>query len=337
MGKTKIEWTDYSWNPIRGTKGRHHCTKISDGCKNCYAEKMNIRFGGPKYTAGADTIRLDEKVLQEPLKLKKPHMVFVCSMTDLFHEQVPDEWIIRMFKVMIQASSHIFQVLTKRTERLQKFAYEFSDSPNWPPPNVWFVASTEDQDMADLRIPQLLGSRVGTCGVSIEPMLGPIDLSKYLGEHTYHCACGYKHEEDEMMYQGDGQYRCIRCGELCCPGPTLDWVIVGGESGPSARPMHPDWARKVLDQCMCTDTPFYFKQWGGWVPYYEYTKTFRDLKGKLGYRQVHPDGTVSGVNGPESERMAKVGKKKSGRVLDGKTYDEFPSSKKRMSMKLKEA
>ena len=210
-----IEWTEATWNPVTG------CTKLSAGCANCYAERMARRLqamGQPNYVDGF-TVRTHERMLQIPLSWKRPQAVFVNSMSDLFHEAVPFAFIERVFDVMRRADWHTFQVLTKRSRRLQELA-PFLD---WPE-NVWMGVSVEDsrvlRRVVDLRAARGPSLRF----LSLEPLLGPL------------------------------------------PGLSLegiDWVIVGGESGPGARPLEHMWVREVRDACVREGVPFFFKQWGG--------------------------------------------------------------------------
>lgn len=209
-----IEWTESTWNPLTG------CTKISPGCKHCYAERMALRLqamGQPHYINGFK-LTLHEESLELPLRWKKPQTIFVNSMSDLFHPDVPFEFILRMFDVMRQARWHRFQILTKRAERL----LELSPQLHWPE-NVWMGVSVENQDYVH-RIDHLRRTGARIKFLSLEPLLGPL--------------------EDLDLRE-------------------IDWVIVGGESGPGARPMQPDWLRSIRNQCRPAGVPFFFKQWGG--------------------------------------------------------------------------
>jgi len=211
---SKIEWTDTTWNPIRG------CTKISPGCTHCYAERFAERFRGVKghaFEQGFDLRFVPEK-LAEPLRWKKPQRVFVNSMSDLFHDDVPLEYIQQVFAVMRQANWHQYQVLTKRAERLERVA----DNLPWAP-HVWMGVSVESQDYV-WRIDHLRRTKAHIKFISIEPLLGPLTNLK------------------------------LR---------DIDWVIIGGESGPGARPMHEEWVTDIRDQCEKTGVAFFFKQWGG--------------------------------------------------------------------------
>lgn len=259
---TTIEWTDKVWNPVTG------CTKVSQGCKHCYAETIAKRFWGERKFS--EVICHFER-LGIPLKWKKPRRVFVNSMSDLFHESVPFDFIDMVFAVMQKASSHTFQVLTKRPERMHKyfsrlegearFAYldaameQLNMEPPkvtmFPFPNVWLGVSVENQDAAEDRIPWLLQAPAAVRFVSCEPLLGELELTilKCYGiPCVINALSGYSYDSDTNHSQQIDK---------------LDWVIVGGESGIGARPMKPEWVRKILDDCIATDVPFFFKQWGG--------------------------------------------------------------------------
>lgn len=294
---SKIEWTDATWNPITG------CSVLSHGCAKCYAMKLAgtrlqhhpSRAGltkdskaGPVWTG---EVRFNEQWLAQPLQWKRPRRIFVCAHGDLFHESVPDEWIDRVFAVMALAPQHTFQVLTKRAKRMRKFvsrvtglaqaaqwggtviADEFphvttsiahpKGPTTWPLPNVWLGVSVEDQKRADERIPDLLATPAAVRFISAEPLLGPVDLEQaWHGENALdsecwgECAwCENGHPPMHNCQQGRGEWWKDRSG--------LDWVIVGGESGAGARPMHPDWARSLRDQCAAAGVPFFMKQMAG--------------------------------------------------------------------------
>jgi protein gp37 len=284
-----IEWTDATWNPVSG------CTKVSPGCDHCYAETFAERWRGTPghyFENGFDvTLRPDK--LDQPLRWRKPRRVFVNSMSDLFHEAVPDEFIAKVWAVMAASPQHTYQVLTKRHGRMRSLlnSEKFGEllaaelAALWevdrvaplrgPLPNVWLGVSVEDQKRADLRIPALLDTPAAVRFLSCEPLLGPVRLP-FIDE-VDGCTCGGYGEPYYVHERG--------CGLE--PGPAyggLHWVIVGGESGPGARPMHPDWARQLRDQCTDAGVPYFFKQWGG------------------------------------------RNKKAAGRVLDGRTWDEFPQA-----------
>jgi len=233
MAQSSIEWTESTWNPLTG------CTKISPGCKFCYAERMAKRLQGmgqPRYTNGF-TLTLHEDVLELPLSWKKPQFIFVNSMSDMFHRDVPAWFIQKTFDVMRRASWHQFQVLTKRSDRL----LEMSPSIDWPD-NVWMGVSVERQEYVS-RLDHLRMTGAAVKFVSLEPLLGPLPKLDLRG---------------------------------------IDWVIVGGESGPGARPMEEDWVLEIKAQCRKARVPFFFKQWGG------------------------------------------ISKKKAGRLLQGRTWDDLP-------------
>lgn len=252
--QSSVEWTDATWNPVTG------CTKISLGCKHCYAERIAERFRGilgHPYEQGFD-LKLWPERLSLPLRWKESRMIFVNSMSDLFHKGVPDEFISKVFDVMGQADWHIFQLLTKRSERMRVWSNTHfcarGYSPNgkavWPE-NVWAGVSVETQTYVG-RIRDLQQVPAKVRFLSIEPVLGPVDLVGSLLE-------------------------------------GIHWVIVGGESGPFARPMKPEWVHAILKQCKQHGVKFFFKQWGAYTP--------------------------------DGER---VGKKAAGRILDGRTWDEMP-------------
>lgn len=232
MSKTSIEWSDFSWNPVRGTKGRHHCVRISEGCKNCYAATMNHRFGGPDYVKGADVPRLDEEALLHPLKWKRARRIFVCSMTDLFMEEHGVNAIFNVFAIMARCPQHTFQVLTKRASRMRQVLSDLK-----PLPNVWLGVSAENQERADERIPDLLATPAAVRFVSAEPLLGPIRL-------------------DRPISTPDGSV-----WDAMARG-ALSWVIAGGESGPGARPCAVSWIRSIKDQCQAAEVPVFVKQLG---------------------------------------------------------------------------
>lgn len=338
-----IEWTESTWNPIAG------CTAVSAGCDHCYAarqasgrlSRLPLYAGLAVDGAFTGEVRLAPGRLDQPLRWKRPRRVFVNSMSDLFHEAVPDGFIARVWNVMAQCPQHQFQILTKRHARMRSWVnrwadtasdrivgdpnelppmprgpeavratyssgrallfadmldtmgkpppgcayplYDWAEGQRWWPrvlPNVWLGVSVETQQWADIRIPVLLDTPAAVRGLSCEPLLGPIDLDRSMRWHDH---------------------------------SLLHWVIVGGESGPKARPMHPDWARKLRDFCTARGVPFFFKQWGEWchsdqMP--EDTWSRLDSAINLG-QQPHPE-------------PHRVGKKAAGRELDGRTWDEYP-------------
>jgi protein gp37 len=223
--KSAIEWTDATWNPVTG------CTKISAGCDNCYAARFAERWRGTPghpFEAGFDlTLRPDR--LKQPLRWKKPRSIFVNSMSDLFHKDVPTSFVDQVFDVMERSDWHTFQVLTKRASRMNDYLWQrFSELPDFGrlPGHVWFGVSVEDAKVKR-RIDVLRTIPASVRFLSVEPLIGPLGALDLSGIH---------------------------------------WVIVGGESGPGARPMHPDWVREIRDQCIAQNVPFFFKQWGGIRP-----------------------------------------------------------------------
>jgi protein gp37 len=236
MAKTSILWTEFVWNPITG------CTKLSTGCTNCYAarESKHLKGMGQKKYEHGFQVTLHPKCLSIPKKRKKPTVYFVNSMSDLFHDKVPDDFIVKVFSVMNECPQHTFQVLTKRSERLARLSPKLTWSPN-----IWMGVTVETKDFYG-RIDDLRQTGAKVKWLSIEPLLG--DLPGL-------------------------------------PLKNIDWVVVGGESGPGSRPMNADWVRKIRDLCVSKGVPYFFKQWGG----------------------VH--------------------KKKTGRTLDGRVWDEYPAQK----------
>jgi protein gp37 len=307
---SKIEWTDATWNPVTG------CTEVSPGCDHCYAKTFAERWRGVPghhFERGFDVTLRPER-LDQPMRWRKPRRIFVNSMSDLFHDEVPTEFVVQVFAVMALAPQHTFQLLTKRHGRMRSllssepFAQEVSscitgwamnDVPPplrkaaggsnwygaWPLPNVWLGVSVENQQWADIRIPALLGTSAVVRFLSCEPLLGPVDL-------------------DLPSLRAEG-------AELYTRAEYIDWVIVGGESGHGARPMHPQWVRGLRDQCRAGGVAFHFKQWGEWVPE-DQAPTDAVIPARF-YR----DDATGGI---------RLGKGKAGRELDGRTWDEYPES-----------
>ena len=231
MAKTKISWSERVWNPITG------CSKISQGCKNCYAERMAKRLAGRNgYPAAPDQFKvtLHPEKLEDPLHWKKPSMVFVDSMSDLFHKDVPDEFIYRVFKAMSRAPWHIFQVLTKRAERMAQIVPKIRSMLPDRLEHIWLGVSIEDQPTADLREPFLLKTPAAVRFISYEPALRYVNLRLW-----------------NSIYQN---------GEQTYKADLLHWVIMGCESGPGARPMEEEWARGMREQCRAAGVSFFYKQ-----------------------------------------------------------------------------
>lgn len=244
MGKTKIEWCDAVWNPVTG------CSPISEGCTNCYARRMAQRLRG-RYGYPADEpfrVTLHPDRLDEPrMNWPRPRRIFTCSMGDLFHEDVPDSFIGKIHSRMVHAFWHTFVVLTKRSRRMLEVSKRLSfytettvlPVPGWPP-NVIGMVTAENQARADERIPDLLASPFARRGVSLEPMLGPVDLHYWLPDLTARAI-------------GDALCEDVR-------QTIIDWVIVGGETGPGARPMELEWVRDVVQQCKAAGVLCFVKQ-----------------------------------------------------------------------------
>lgn len=369
---SKIEWTEATWNAIVG------CSIVSPGCTNCYAMKMAGRLeamgtlqhysgttkrskAGPVWTG--KLALAPERTLIEPLRRRKPTTYFVNSMGDLFHEDVPDAWIDRIFAVMALAPQHTFQVLTKRAARMRDYLTDsdlsnrisaalgcmldgdwvwtegkrfrqaierlidvfagmstdddgnivYHDDP-WPLPNVWLGVSAEDQRRADERVPDLRATPAAIRLVSAEPLLGPIDFGRIPSPVVTPEDEGYYHS---ALDGGDTHYRDSdpdydgKVWTDAVDGPLmekLDWIIVGGESGKGARPMHPGWARAIRDQCAAAGTAFFFKQWGEWG--------FDPFLIEAGGPSFHrfEDGVF----------VQNYGKKAAGRLLDGVEHSAMP-------------
>jgi len=381
---TEISWSDSTWNPTLG------CTRVSAGCDSCYAiTSANIRAGNPHPKVAAAFAGLTERRdgrtdwtgrinlladrLTQPLTWKKPRRIFVNSMSDLFADEVPDEFIHRVFAVMAATPQHTYQVLTKRHARMRsmlrdecrctngshqpgvhfKSAIDWAATPHspgyvpglpkglyhqiqWPLPNVHIGVSVEDQKWADIRIPALRDTPAAVRWLSCEPLLGPVDLTQHLTPaEPYPALSGHAWD------RGD-----------------LGWIVVGGESGRNARPMHPEWARQLRDQSVAACVPFHFKQWGEWGPapwavrvddvQFEYDGTgtylqackkaseaqgathayavWAHLYGHDLYEPPHKPWSLERTGLVETEHapMRRWGKKVAGRELDGRTWDEFP-------------
>ncbi len=305
---TKIEWTEETWNPLVG------CEHVSPGCDGCYAarEACGRLSAHPLYAGLAKDgrftgeVRLARDRLDQPLRWRKPRTVFVNSMSDLFHRDVPDEFILDVWRTMGQASQHTFQVLTKRPQRMASWVgsavwrgFEWFE-PNRPLPNVWLGTSIESDRYA-WRADHLRDTPAAVRFLSLEPLLGPLPSLDLTG---------------------------------------IDWVIVGGESGPKARPMDPADVRPIRDACLEQRIPFFFKQWGEWIPYEDDVQQpfFSSQHGDAMFDGHHFPAEISDsepcrardgslwwwpeIEGPVYRR---VGKKAAGRVLDGWTWDEMPA------------
>lgn len=336
--RTGIEWTESTWNPVTG------CSKVSQGCRHCYAERDWRRLQHlPSYAGRAFTnVATHGERLEQPLRWRRPRRIFVNSMSDLFHADVPDEFIDKVFAVMALAKQHTFQILTKRPDRMRAYLshgareelvgieaealsgldrHTASMSQRWPfpLPNVWLGVSVEDQATADERIPTLLQTPAAVRWISAEPLLGPVDLTeiKVPSEHDKLNHSGfYPSRFNAMTTEYDDKH-------YHQPAAAIDWVVVGGESGPKARPMHPEWARSLRDQCAAAGVPFLFKQWGEYAPMYWTPCGVHSID-----CQPSPPIEVAAGRwiGPCEERMFRVGKKAAGRLLDGALHDAFPDT-----------
>lgn len=304
-GDSRIEWTDKVWNPVTG------CTKVSQGCKFCYAERIAERFWGErKFTE----VICHEDRLDIPSHWRKPRKIFVNSMSDLFHPDVPDEFIWKVFQSMVYGNRrHTFQILTKRPERMMKWMnanqtkfwhYSETKTKLWPDPCIWLGVSVENQETADERIPLLLATPAAVRFISYEPALGPVNLKLVRHEPCNHPGC-FSHVS----------HPCEGCGYQAGKLP-LDWVIAGGESGPFARPAHPDWLRSVRDQCRHAGIPFFFKQWGEWIP-----KEYENIVIGISDRQPR---TTMVANGMDIALMVANRRRDYYPLLDGKMIQEFP-------------
>lgn len=346
---TKIEWTDATWNPIRGCSMARGSE--TGGCLNCYAAREAVRYtgegmpyeglarmtaNGPRWT-GRIRVLDDPDHLLHPLRWQRPRLVFVNSMSDLFHESLPFAAVDKIVGVMSLAAQHTFQVLTKRPERMAEYLSTPGRSDTvaramlqvtggqvmmdrWPLPNVWWGVSAENQQTLDDRMPHVIRAmpNMKVAWLSAEPLLGPLDLTRWL-----------PHERETSQTRSEWY-------------PGLDWVVAGGESGPNARPANPAWFRTIRDQCAARGVPFLFKQWGEWAPVVWHARHevggVRDLyRTQAGDVVALKPPLIEGatvVHFPpkpgENWRQAggnvgKVGKKAAGRLLDGVVHDGYPA------------
>lgn len=407
--RTSIEWAanadgapGATWNPIRashfdtrektyGESLGFHCVHVSEGCRNCYAERLNVaaRFPGhgtglayTKQNEAHVRIFLDEQRLAVPLKRRKPATYFLSNMTDVFADFVTDDMLDKLFAVMALCPQHTFIVLTKRAERMRAwFAERWQGTParivqvagkpfqipaggetgrrsqveeaceefisrfnlddtdredlwtpegslrimqwQWPLPNVWLVVSVEDQRNADERIPHLLATPAAVRGVSCEPLLGSIDLTRL-----------YHHEPAKFTWLAGGgarlnaltgNYPLEESDSFGFHPRRLNWVICGGESGRNARPMHPAWARSLRDQCAAAGVPFFFKQWGEHLPVEiapdESCAVYDDTVAEGSMRRIDSRPRVTAFDG---QAFAAIGKARAGRLLDGVEHNGRP-------------
>ncbi len=306
MGEVSaIEWTDATWNPWQG------CTKVSPACEHCYMFTDMKRYGRD----GSIVVQSKPSTFNLPLKHRRTgefaippgFKVFTCSWSDWFHKTA-DPWRDRAWAIVRQRPDVTFQIVTKRTERIGDC---LPDDWGKGYPNVWLIATVENQKYADIRIPQVLSVPAAVHGLSMEPLLGAVDVSQYLVSKK-----GFFANVNSLMASGKEYFK----------KPGIDWVIVGGESGAGSRPMHPQWVRSLRYQCYNKAVPFFFKQWGDWLPWTE--SGLRSTEA----RRINDNGTDI-TDAPElwcsdehvtDAYVYRVGKKAAGRNLDGRTWDEFP-------------
>lgn len=357
--ETGITWTNTTWNPVTG------CSKVSAGCANCYAERDWARLANnpklPDYQGRKFTdIMCHDNRLDQPIRWTRPRMIFVNSMSDLFHEDVPFEFIDKVFAVMAATPHHTYQILTERPERMKQYILSLTEqqdqsemvghyfgsdvkahtrseliaemalsmlgrksgmdnvvwespeqcaSLNLPLKNVWLGVTAENQETADGRIPILLNTPAALRFVSIEPMVGPINLDMMITENTgdrfrviHSSLMGKKTLWDTKNLIGEEDIN------------KLDWVICGGESGPKARPIDPEWVKSLRDQCEFTNTPFFFKQWGEYIDLSQITSPDLQIKGNT-YSMLS-NGALT---------LWRCGKRAAGNMLDGEIIEMFPS------------
>lgn len=303
---TKIEWAHHTFNPWIG------CTKVSPACDHCYAEadfatrRKVVQWGAgqPRKHTAPSTWAQPLRWNAEAERLGVRYRVFCASLADVFDNEVPKEWRVELWE-LIQATPQLdWLLLTKRVGNVFSMLPDGWAFQNAPWPNVWIGASITSQAEADRDILKLLAVPAAKRFLSMEPLLGPVDLTDVPMPGS-----GHGHHEYSPIITGNA----LRRAEW--RRPSIDWVIVGGESGPNARPMHPDWARSLREQCQAAGVPFLFKQWGEWIPASQ-SAAAREANGFAPIREFeHLDG----------HRMHRVGKKAAGRLLDGRTWDEVPS------------
>lgn len=342
MENSKISWTDHTFNPWIG------CTKVSPGCAHCYAETlMDTRYGRVKWGKGQARSRTSHANWKEPLKWNhhapmlasgaRPR-VFCASLSDWLDDEVPIEWLADMLDLVRRTPNLDWLLLSKRpqnwyrrisaainhaNEETAEWLEAWTDCLDMPergdiPANVWIGTSVEDQQRADERIPELLKIPARVRFLSCEPLIGPVDLKKGLWKHI-------PLSEVPGSALDDGAYACR---EFLGPREEIHWVIVGGESGPGARPMHPEWARSLRDQCKAAGVAFHFKQWGEWAP-----GECVESTGRLQTASWFGDGWEYGTqtakqsentHADDAPDLYRVGKHASGRMLDGCTHNAFP-------------
>jgi len=308
---SKIEWTDHTFNPWIG------CTKVSPACKHCYAEALDKRWGRNNWGANATRTLTGAANWKKPLQWNKQaekegrrYRVFCASLADVFEQhgnpQTADSmtaWRRDLWDLIESTPNLDWLLLTKRPENVAVMTPEHWDDVNWPH-NVWIGTTAENQAEADKRVPELLKIPARVRFLSCEPLLGPVEMSDYFGK---------------LQPINDESYTDpVRNG--------IDWVICGGESGHGARPMHPDWARSLRDQCAAAGVPFLFKQWGEWAPVAFRSPSanrFGEFVTVAGNKQVFDEGSMTHTN---TSCMHFIGKKAAGRLLDGREWNQFPHS-----------
>lgn len=346
-------WWD---RPLKLVEG---CSPVSTGCDHCWsASEAHIRAGQQnqkireQYRGLTDDngdwngqIRLMEKNLELPLRVKKPTTWAVWN--DLCHPAVPFDFFLDAINMMCEASQHTYLILTKRPEILAKHIRNIEDWDSSETPHIWFGVTAENQEQADKRIPVLLQIPAAVWFVSVEPMLGPVDLEKYLAKPSERICKNCWQFKENHLSEKRGLCRvdkyskpytntkaCVQFEDRYAEDfevsrdwlGRLDWVVCGGESGPGARPMHPDWARNLRDQCKAAGAPFFFKQWGEWAE--DLTNYHGELLESFRVRWMHQDGTVSpigsGLKRDGDILINHIGKKAAGCLLDGREYKEMP-------------
>lgn len=363
-----IEWLDRpgtkpaTWNPLRARETRTgktgwHCEHVHEGCRFCYAERINKRLGTkleykpglvlkefnfllagrePDQPAGVVPF-LDEKTLLQPLKWKHPRTIFVCSMTDLYGPWVTDEMLDKIKAVQDLTPQHTYIELTKRPERMREYATRLHDEPAqetarrlaaaWPIgvtipsegveiplPNVWGLVSCSTQEDADKFIPILLNTPLAIRGVSAEPLLGDIDFTRLAmtGMEHINAMCGV-----QRVDTGKPSPKFQHCAKL-------DWIIIGGESGRNARPMHPDWARAIVSQCEAAAVACFFKQWGEWAPHAGSAAAWPSSSNPVACTNYH---NFYSADRKIERQVFRIGKARAGRLLDGREHNGFPQAR----------
>lgn len=311
MRNTKIEWADHTFNPWIG------CTKISPGCDNCYAETLmdkrmhvvNWGAGQPRKLTSESNWNQVKKWDHDARAAGKRVRVFCASLADVFDNEAHQVWLINLASLISITTNIDWLLLTKRIGNVMPMCRHDSLLFDVLQEKVWLGITVVNQEEADRDIPKLLAVPAHKRFLSIEPMLEPIDIIPYVGGRAIQCGCGFRRNDYGLMGAMIENEVCSDCYKKTTTWPTVDWVIAGGESGPKARPSHPNWFRSLRDQCAATRVPFLFKQWGEWAPREQYNSELMEsdeLSGKW-------DGT-----------MFKYGKTEAGRILDGRTHDEFP-------------